>query len=63
VTPWVISGDTARLIDFVQAAFGAHELARVPGPDGRIGHAEVRPGPGPPQKIPGASWIGPGRAT
>ena len=46
VTPWVISSDTARLIDFVQAAFGAHELARVPGPDGRIGHAEVRIGPG-----------------
>jgi uncharacterized glyoxalase superfamily protein PhnB len=44
VTPWVISSDTARLIDFVQAAFGAHELARVPGPDGRIGHAEVRIG-------------------
>jgi PhnB protein len=44
VTPWVISSDTARLIDFVQAAFGAHELARMPGPDGRIGHAEVRIG-------------------
>jgi PhnB protein len=44
VTPWVISSDTARLIEFVQAAFGAHELARVPGPDGRIGHAEVRIG-------------------
>jgi PhnB protein len=44
VTPWVISRDTARLIDFVQAAFGAHELARVPGPDGRVGHAEVRIG-------------------
>ncbi len=44
VTPWVISSDTARLIDFVQAAFGAHELGRVPGPDGRVGHAEVRIG-------------------
>jgi uncharacterized glyoxalase superfamily protein PhnB len=44
VTPWVISSDTARLIDFVQEAFGAHELARVPGPDGRVGHAEVRIG-------------------
>ncbi len=44
VTPWVISSDTARLIDFVQQAFGAHELARVPGPDGRVGHAEVRIG-------------------
>jgi PhnB protein len=44
VTPWVISSDTGRLIEFVQEAFGAHELARVPGPDGRVGHAEMRIG-------------------
>lgn len=44
VTPWIISPDTARLIDFTKAAFGARELARVPGPDGEIGHAEVRIG-------------------
>src|ERR1041385_4403251 len=41
VTPWIISRDTARLIEFVTAAFGAVELARIPGPDGGIGHAEV----------------------
>lgn len=44
VTPWLISRDTARLIAFAEDAFGARELARVPGPDGRIGHAEVRIG-------------------
>jgi PhnB protein len=45
VTPWVISPDTARLIAFTKAAFGAQELGRVPGPDGKsIGHAEVRIG-------------------
>lgn len=44
VTPWVISRDTARLIDFATAAFGAVELARIPGPDGGIGHAEMRIG-------------------
>jgi len=44
VTPWIISADTARLIEFTVAAFGAQELGRVPGPDGRIGHAEVRIG-------------------
>jgi PhnB protein len=44
VTPWIISRDTARLIDFTKSAFGAEELARVPGPDGGIGHAEVRIG-------------------
>jgi PhnB protein len=42
VTPWIISRDTARLIEFTKDAFGARELGRVPGPDGRIGHAEVR---------------------
>lgn len=41
VTPWIISPDTARLIDFTKAAFGATELARIPGPNGGIGHAEV----------------------
>jgi PhnB protein len=44
VTPWVISPDTARLIDFTRDAFGAEELARIAGADGGIGHAEVRIG-------------------
>jgi PhnB protein len=44
VTPWVISRDSARLIDFVVEAFGANEIARVPNEDGTIGHAEVRIG-------------------
>lgn len=44
VTPWVISRDTAQLIDFVTAAFEATELARVHNEDGSIGHAEVRIG-------------------
>jgi PhnB protein len=44
VTPWIISRDTARLIEFMKEAFGAVELARVYGEDGSIGHAEVRIG-------------------
>jgi PhnB protein len=44
VTPWIISRDAARLIEFTKSAFGAEELARVPGPGGGIGHAEVRIG-------------------
>jgi len=44
VTPWVITDDTARLIDFLTEAFDATELARVPNEDGGIGHAEVRIG-------------------
>jgi uncharacterized glyoxalase superfamily protein PhnB len=44
VTPWIISRDTAQLIDYVKEAFEAEEIARVVGEDGSIGHAEVRIG-------------------
>ncbi|MFI9255693.1 VOC family protein [Streptomyces sp. NPDC053069] len=44
VTPWIISADTAALIDFLKRAFGAEELGRMVGPGGRIEHAEVRIG-------------------
>lgn len=44
VTPWIISRDTAGLLDFVRQAFDAVELARVVGEDGTIGHAEFRIG-------------------
>jgi PhnB protein len=45
VTPWMISKDTAGVIDFLKRAFGAEELARVQNPNGPgIGHAEVRIG-------------------
>jgi uncharacterized glyoxalase superfamily protein PhnB len=44
VTPWIISPDTARLIDYVTAAFGAEELFRLTGENGAIEHAEARIG-------------------
>ena len=44
VTPWIMSHDTARLIEYLKRAFDAQELGRVPRDDGRIGHAEVRIG-------------------
>ncbi|WP_035859042.1 VOC family protein [Cryptosporangium arvum] len=44
VTPWIISRDTAAVIDYLSAAFDAVELGRVVDPSGRIGHAEVRIG-------------------
>ena len=44
VTPWIIGKDTAGLIDFLTAAFGGEELARVTDDHGNIGHAEVRIG-------------------
>jgi PhnB protein len=42
VTPWIISRDTAELLDFVEQAFGAEEIARIHNEDGAIGHAEFR---------------------
>jgi PhnB protein len=44
VTPWIISRDTARLLDFMQQAFGAQELSRLSNADGTITHAEVKIG-------------------
>jgi uncharacterized glyoxalase superfamily protein PhnB len=44
VTPWLISRDTARLIDYVKEAFAAEEVSRLTSPQGRIEHAEVRIG-------------------
>jgi PhnB protein len=44
VTPWIVSRDTAQLLDFVREAFGAEEIARVHNEDDTIGHAEFRIG-------------------
>jgi PhnB protein len=44
VTPWLISADTARELEFIRDAFGGEELARVPNEEGGIGHAETRIG-------------------
>lgn len=37
---WIVTRDTARLLDFATEVFGAVEIARVPTEDGGIGHAE-----------------------
>ena len=44
VMPWIISRDTARLLDFLIQAFGAQELSRLSHADGTITHAEARIG-------------------
>ncbi len=41
VTPYLVVGDAAKLLDFVKAAFDAKELMRFAEPNGRISHAEV----------------------
>jgi PhnB protein len=43
-TPWIIGRDTAGLMDWLKAAFGAVELGRMADAQGRIGHAEMRIG-------------------
>jgi len=44
VTPYLIVNGASGLIDFAKGAFGAEEMFRMPGPDGTIGHAEMRIG-------------------
>ena len=44
VTPYLKVEGVAELIDFLKQAFDAVETERLPGPDGKVGHAEVRIG-------------------
>ncbi len=44
VTPYLIVSGAARAIEYYKEAFGATEIMRHAGPDGRIGHAEVKIG-------------------
>ncbi|HET9577146.1 MAG TPA: VOC family protein [Usitatibacter sp.] len=42
VTPYLICEGAAEAIDFYKRAFGAEEIMRMPRPDGKVGHAEIR---------------------
>jgi len=44
VTPSLFVRDGAEAIDFYKKAFGAEERMRMAGPDGKIGHAELKIG-------------------
>jgi PhnB protein len=44
VTPHLICAGAAKAIEFYKQAFGAQEIARLPGPDGRLMHAAVKIG-------------------
>jgi len=44
VTPHLIVRGGAKALEFYRAAFGAEETVRMPGPDGRLMHAEMRIG-------------------
>jgi PhnB protein len=43
-TPYLIIGGAAEAIEFYRHVFGATELFRMPGPDDRIAHAEIKIG-------------------
>ena len=48
LTPYLIIKNAAEAIDFYKKAFGAEELFRMPGPDGKsVMHAELRIGDSP----------------
>jgi uncharacterized glyoxalase superfamily protein PhnB len=44
VTPNLIIKDASKAIDWYTKALGAQELYRMPGPDGRLMHAEIKIG-------------------
>jgi len=44
ITPSPTCRDAAKAIDFYKKAFGAQELMRMPSPDGKVGHAEIKIG-------------------
>ncbi len=44
ITPNLVVRDASKAIDFYKKAFGAEEKFRLPGPDGKIVHAEIKIG-------------------
>lgn len=44
LTPHLVCADAAKAMEFYQQAFNAVELARLPGPDGKLMHAMMRVG-------------------
>ena len=44
ITPHLVCEGAAKALDFYRECFGAVEVSRMPGPDGRIMHAEMRIG-------------------
>ena len=47
VTPYLVLRDAAAAMEFYKKAFGATELYRLAGPDGKVVHGEIRIGDSP----------------
>src|SRR5215813_10910658 len=41
VTPYLVIDGAARALEFYKRVFGATERMRMPGPGGKVGHAEI----------------------
>jgi len=44
ITPYLVVNDAKRAIEFYQHAFGAQEIVKMDGPNGKIMHAELKIG-------------------
>ena len=44
ITPYLIVRGAAKAIDYYKSVFGATEVFRMDGPDGKVGHAELKIG-------------------
>ncbi|MGH7127836.1 MAG: VOC family protein [Planctomycetaceae bacterium] len=61
-TPYLIIKGAAEALEFYKKAFGAKESMRLAGPDGKIGHAEIRIGDSPimlADEHPDMGYVGP----
>ncbi|NVN99919.1 MAG: VOC family protein [Geobacteraceae bacterium] len=47
VTPYLVTANADKAIEYYKDVFGANELARLPGPDGKVMHAEIKIGDSP----------------
>ena len=63
VTPYLIVRDAAKAIDYYKNVFGATETVRMPGPDGKIGHAELKIGDSPIMLADESPSMGPGHIS
>ena len=62
ITPYLMVKDAAEAIAFYKRAFGAEEMMRLNGPDGKVGHAEIRIGDSPvmlADEHPDMGFVGP----
>jgi PhnB protein len=61
-TPYLIVKGAADALEFYKQAFDATEMMRMPGPNGSVGHAEIKIGDSPimmADEVPAMGFLGP----